>query len=127
MGEQGPLREAGFPQGNVGATQGVRGCKRSGACPLSCSMGTGASGAHRSALCRVKGHGPSKGHTVRLLKAKSWLMPGCAGLCVQGPLGKEAGHPVGRTVTPAARRRAVVSRWRAGDMQSTPLAPTPKL
>lgn len=128
-GQQRPWREAGcrggagFPQRSVGAMRCARGRKGSGARPLSHSVGTGAPGAHKSALCKVKGHGPSKGPSVvRVLKAKSRLMPGCTGLCVQRPLGKKEGQPVGRTVTVTARRRAVVSQWRAGDVQSAPLA-----
>lgn len=99
-GKQGATGGAGFPQGSAGATRGARGRKGSRACSLLCSVGTGAPGAHKSALCRVKGHGPSKGPSViRVLKAKSQLMPGRAGLCVQRPLVKNEGHPVGRTVT----------------------------
>ena len=92
--EQGPQREAGFPQGSVGATRGVRGRKRSGACPLSYSVGTGASGAHRSALCRVKGQGsrPLKwSHCRTAVKSKvvvdAWL---CWALCPGTP-GQEGG------------------------------------
>ena len=130
MGEQGPRREAGchggagFPQGSVGATRGARGCKGSGACPLLHSVGTGAPGAHKSALCRVKGHGPSKGPSVvRVSKAKSRLMPGRAGLCVQKPLVKKEGHPVGRAVTDRQEEGCCVTMEGRGHAEHAPGSP----